>query len=456
MILGVWTATASAHAAEITVRPDLAPRLLALKTIYSGAATVVRPEIYEESIDDWPQGIIFLSGPIETGDLDRLRAITGDLDTQKLPLFHVVFDSPGGSLTEAAAIGRFLSEWRNFSELQPLGGVFVLKGHECLSACALAFSMSVGSGDAGSLVRFVEHGARLGLHMPFLPSNLGAQKAQLSQAFDLSFDVMEQFVQLVADGNAPVSLLQNVLHYRGEDQFLDLSGGMMTRHFGFNPVASESLSHLVSIEGLEEDMPGICQYYSFSRQGGMPTLYEYLNWALRIDCSGIIEDYYDDTYGISRIAQLVEENYTFRVTGGLLADYLGCHGGELTKDYYAWDIYNRFLDEERPAWLDRDGWEYLGGQPFLNEKTALNWQREVLTRVKMRDAPGFDGQTLGTLEQGTRVEVVDCAVLSDEQGVWFEVEVDGTNAWVSARFVSRNGLRDENGNSLVIRPTGTQ
>ncbi len=84
-------------AAEITQRPDLAPRLAQLKPLYPGKGST-------GSVVNELQGTIFLiSGVIEKGDLEKLKAALDGTWGK-----FIVFDSPGGSFLEGIRIGQYL------------------------------------------------------------------------------------------------------------------------------------------------------------------------------------------------------------------------------------------------------------------------------------------------------------------------------------------------------------
>ena len=67
-----------------------------------------------------------LSGPIESGDLERLRALAPS-DGQSI----ISFDSNGGDFQAGLALARYLHEKSI--------GTIVEDGRKCLSACAIAF-----------------------------------------------------------------------------------------------------------------------------------------------------------------------------------------------------------------------------------------------------------------------------------------------------------------------------
>ncbi|MCH2094613.1 MAG: hypothetical protein MK160_05785 [Rhodobacteraceae bacterium] len=218
------TSATSARAAEISIRPDLAPHLSKLKTFYGGRSDAFQSQVWDPSGPGADEGIVYISGPIEKGDAERLEKLIvkdRNANTFHVPIpFHVVLNSPGGNFVEAVKMGEFLAQWRYGNGGEPLAGVFVLNGQRCMSACAMTFSLAVADRDGGSAERFVEVGAELGFHMPFLPPGQAAQSAQISAAMDVTYDVMSEFLKLVSSGRVPIALAHNALHYRTADEFL--------------------------------------------------------------------------------------------------------------------------------------------------------------------------------------------------------------------------------------------
>lgn len=87
-------------APTVELRPDLAPRLEALRLVCPNETPVL--EVRELwGTDDWQGGIVRISGMIEAGDLDELKALAGSPNGEdRLPRpLHVLLDSPGSSLT---------------------------------------------------------------------------------------------------------------------------------------------------------------------------------------------------------------------------------------------------------------------------------------------------------------------------------------------------------------------
>ncbi|MBO0905778.1 hypothetical protein [Jiella sonneratiae] len=113
--------------------------------------------------------VIALTGTIAKGDAEKLVALVETLcrsrecDVQNTAAM-LTLDSPGGTFTEGIALARAMRE-KNVASV-------VEAGHVCLSACALAWlggSSFHATGGVGTYVdRFVEPGARIGFHSPYV------------------------------------------------------------------------------------------------------------------------------------------------------------------------------------------------------------------------------------------------------------------------------------------------
>lgn len=105
---------------------------------------------------------IIVTGPIEPGDADKLKAYWDEYAYDSFR-FVVAFDSPGGSLGEGLEIGEFLRAQKadttigRYLPVPEYPGVWRdVGGGECHSACAIAFM--------GGFNREVPEGAAIGFH----------------------------------------------------------------------------------------------------------------------------------------------------------------------------------------------------------------------------------------------------------------------------------------------------
>lgn len=476
-LLALWASMS--EAAEATLRPDLAGRLAQLWPIYGEGALFdgTQPVLAYDAVR-----VIGLSGVIAEGDAARLKAVIGPEDG--LEPFILVMNSPGGSFVEGVRIGEMLQPYRGGNGDPLMNGVIVLKGEQCMSACAVAFALAALPRDSGLSVRFVEVGAKLGFHMPFVPEAQQAQQTEISRAMDLTYEVMSQYIRMVGNGLAPVALVQNALHYRRPDQFFLLTGGLVTRFMDFVPVVGPQGGTGITIGGLtQRDALNMCQVLQYS-SGRRMTSDEYEWWPLnsatddpettplkdlfqrvgarRISTDGCVISWNDgDVLGIaargdcaegaeiSQWCAVTDPNLPPlpRASGALLGDSLGCHGGRLTQKYYTWDWRNEFLEEETPASYRWDG------MPPEHPVQMLDWSGATLkTNVNLRTGPG--GDKIAELAVGAPVSVTGCTLSADGQGVWYQVAVPGAQTgWVSARFVAVPSLA---GSDFMIRPVDFQ
>ena len=447
-----------ASAADIKLEPELVERLKSLKPLYplQGPASVLGDDSpYASSpgedsgqldfaeLNERPVNAIRISGRIDKGDSEKLKSV---LQAENAWIEGIVFDSPGGNFLEGF---RLAEEIRYVLESQDpnLGGVYVLKDGQCLSACAIAFALSVdlvhpSIADA----RFVERGAELGFHMGLLPKEKADQTGRVGDILNLSYDIMAEFNRLLAGGANPPKLLAGALGHRTQDSFYLLTGGLKTWNLGFTPVSGDFEAQSVSADGLGVGaVSQICTtlllagrvyrdgvdedeglFHSGSDEAsrqltdivsatgsrhiargthGSFSCHAHLTndgrvrlsvWRGERQCSSGGDDFVTDWCA-------VEPRATNAINLALLSDALGCGGG-------------RF--QPPPEWLE-DG-------------RAGTVKRDV----NMRQAPSLEAAKITTLSAGSSATITDCSLVDDSQGIWFEIEsaADGVG-WVSARFI---------------------
>lgn len=443
-------ASSQAQAVEITRRPDLAPRLSELRELYP-RGPYSRGEVYRNDV-----AIFEISGVIEKGDAEKVKAAIGDTWGKV-----IVFNSPGGSFLEGMEIGGYLGS-NLLSQDPDLYGVFVLKGDRCLSACALAFTLAASAQGVldGADSRYVEVGGLLGYHMAFLPGDQAKQLVEVQSAMNLGYDVTQAYLNLVADGATPPALLMEALSHRTADSFFYLSGGIRTYQMGMTPVASGPLAAPINKSALYlETLNAMCLNLFMANhtiQKSHADLEFGFIWGFgpeatetRVEdmfemlgskrmaanhngagyCKAELKD--DGTIGIQVLPGILPCGpKTFSsdapdwcaisaddatgmpaATNALLAAVKGCHEGRLTRRY-----------------------DYLGADTSsLDDEELSTIERTLARDVNIRQSPSLDAATLGGLQAGDKVRVVDCGVVSDSQGVWYELASGG---WISARFTS--------------------
>ncbi len=163
-----------------------------------------------------------LTGLIESGDADRLRALLEQVISPDYDDLGpaVCLDSPGGSLNEGVRIAEVLGSLYTAS--------VVPEGARCLSACAVAFMAGTfGSWEEVFNVRVMHPTAQVGFHAPALSISEGVyDRGSVERAFDVAVDAI---ARIAGDMNVklpesqanrfPRSLLAQMLVHRGEDYF---------------------------------------------------------------------------------------------------------------------------------------------------------------------------------------------------------------------------------------------
>lgn len=97
---------------------------------------------------------VYLEGYIDTGAAARLERV---LDKEQVRSAVVYFDSPGGHVVEAMALGRLLRQRRYATSVGARAADAALpRPGRCYSACPIAFT--------GGVLRSLEPGSVLGIH----------------------------------------------------------------------------------------------------------------------------------------------------------------------------------------------------------------------------------------------------------------------------------------------------
>lgn len=172
---------------------------------------------------------ILVSGVIEQGDADRLRALIEEQDARS-DWFddatspsgqRVCLDSPGGSLTEGLEMVSVLK----FAGPGMGRGTALPEGASCLSACALAFmggSWFHPEGESRVPNRVMHPTATLGFHAPMLRvSERQYTAANVGEAYALALDSLSEIIRRRAEEEFVFaeSLFVNMLAFSGEENF---------------------------------------------------------------------------------------------------------------------------------------------------------------------------------------------------------------------------------------------
>lgn len=453
-----------AVAATIEARSDLQPYLETLQQTYIPNAPLDPTQPVFGSVHPTAPHIITLSGVIEKGDVDKLsEAMQGKGGLQ------IVFNSPGGNFLEGIKIGAMLQD--NLSSSDPsLFGVYVLKGQECLSACALAFSLAASNRslvEEGTDSRYIEDGATLGFHMGTLSKEQAAQSGNVKSIMDLTYSVVAAYAKLIKGNVNPPILLEEALKHREADSFFYLKGGQRSLSMGFTPVTRSVLAAplysyamdmgtidamcrtlimstrlpktlvtynylFINGDGPSGSEIGLGELAELRRSrtlaGSMAsgetcyiTLRDNETILIRITDSGQSRSCFTkDANGFNNEAWCASgRDGEGMMTIGLLADTLFCNAGKLQTSFMSWesDVSNQY-----------------GTETF---KDSEMWDRPITRDVNVRQAPSLKAGIVAGLVAGEQIQVTDCQLVDDSQGVWFQIESQSGNGWISARFASR-------------------
>jgi hypothetical protein len=230
------------HAATFREAPELAQRLVDLRPVYGWPASWSEPLVgktiarsrFSGNSNDLPR-VIAMNGVIEAGDLERFREILfNDPAGQYRTTFLALQSSPGGSLSEAKRIGEFIHEMIYDSPDGTPSGIVVFRNSACLSACAYLGAW------AGERF-FVEAGAGIGFHWPYLPQaamqRLGQQMTDPGTVMDLAYEAGLAYTELALSGAASGRLIRLAFAQRGPENFYRPTTAADVFSAGFTPVA---------------------------------------------------------------------------------------------------------------------------------------------------------------------------------------------------------------------------
>ena len=127
---------------------------------------------------------LLLTGQIMQGDLGRLQAAVSKVPTGKKIV--LLLESPGGSVDEGLAIGRFVYA----SKITTIA----IEGPGCASACSFIFL--AGRDSSGKAMRIMMSGARVGMHHVRVTPNAqvsGAEAAEMQTVAQLGIAKLEAF-----------------------------------------------------------------------------------------------------------------------------------------------------------------------------------------------------------------------------------------------------------------------
>lgn len=460
---------------EIEVREDLLSELQDLVFIYPPASPANHdgkkrsPMPPDFGAPQSGPSVITLTGQITKGDADKfIQYHKNNWAYNQL----IVLDSPGGNFLAALRIGSHLQELQD-----PSGGgdyptfyFLVRKGDKCLSACALILAMGGGVGNA-----LVEQGAEVGFHMGILPKGQAEQSARIGDVMNLTYDIVSEYTRLIVGGWQPPELLREALKHRKADSFYYLRGGMRSWQMGFEPVARSSAAPQINQVGLDDGtVMRACSALMYSSSPRLPDetrhfIAGYGDFTPRLpDAAVRMQEVFDDL-GSDHIARPFPDETFHIVTCSLSRDrrgnvFIGIYDRNLdpngsssptcatSRRSLSWcatkskrvhpfraPLLGNSLGCNNGSLLkvgpdNRDNW--IGGWSETERERNGKAKRDV----NIRKTPGLETPPIGTLKKGSEVQIVDCTMTNDKQGVFFKVRSIQNNGWVSARFIIEDGL----------------
>lgn len=454
--------------AQISVDQNYVSRLVDLRRLYpaQSADSVVAPKIeradyfgtngvFNPFSPEVPSPkIIRIVGPLERGDAGKLKQTIDGIE-QYGPLF-VSFDSPGGVFVEAFEIASVIVDILE-SQDPRIAGVIVFAGDECLSACAVTFAASFDRAHPGvDDNRFVERGARLGFHMPYLPDQVEVSAGDGRAMLDLGYDISDFMVGLLDTNANPPELLRQMLKHREPDKFFELHGDLETWRLGFSPVASLEIASTISVSGLDTSTAGMLCNLALVGSRAHMSFAEDEFCDFRLGGANHEDIPNPDNLFLTQLGAAqgpvalnasciafscqLRTNKDYEVGVAVWRGSDGCPSKDSDSfpsrmcrapvEVGVHNVTNHFLAE---ALSCRDG-AVLDGA-FV--------QRSPITKhdVNMRTSPALDAAFVKELKAGTPVSIVGCRITTDSQGVWYEVTQSGQRGWVSARFVGGHDER---------------
>ncbi len=446
----ILAAAAPAAAAKIEVRNDLVAKIERLNPIFGAYSSeafdlpVKREGLPSAKTKENAFNVIRLSGVITKGDTEKLKALVNKL-VQNTWAWALVLDSPGGSFLEGIEIGEYLS-YIVSSQDPNLIGVYVLNGDECLSACALAITLSTRYGELSDSenVRHIEAGGRIGFHMGMVPDKVADQQAKVSDIMNLTYDVIASYMRIIIGGSNPPELLQEALKHRTKDSFFYLTASGEAYDLGFSPVSKRGLSDALSSSALP--MYKIAQMCSklvkISQLHIDSVTQDYLGFPI---ANGTVNDYAKSKQGRVFLGSSHSGEHClfgFSAKGNMLIEVLGkqakapsCQNGKnATSEFCAVD-YDLTQFASNGLLAEINGCPGGVFEPIKSDGGAKIISVKNLMSMNMRSEPSLSSRTVAKIAKGTDMTPLDCAVSDDNQGIWSKVRAGSKIGWVSSRFL---------------------
>ncbi|MDA7426892.1 hypothetical protein PGB28_00365 [Primorskyibacter aestuariivivens] len=387
-----------------------------------------------------------ISGPIETGDLDRFKAFVRDEVTPLgLPVVGgaqsvnsgphpmICLDSPGGSLAEAVRMALYIKE--GYSEEE---GTFILRnmatmvaaGDKCHSACAVLFLAGQSSeGQHGNFpARNLHVGGELAFHAPSLDVPSGDySKESVDKAFRLAVQAISQLMSRADTLELSPKLIDQMLSVPPEVLgYLDTVGAAQA--YGVDLVG------LPVPQGLTRDRVG--QLCDMARRPGaalsLPT----------VGRSSTVPDFYRIYTGMDRTwNRFEEEGRTVRFEMGIFDEGGYTCSGELgrTEENELWGraLIDDWGGGQTSFSAQAEAWKFYPPQVPLRELAAIMNGRDALTADVTFPEASATMQTTCTLLAGGTVTAKEPCTVSFQQ-VFYG---DATRSYIWEANVAGEAIR---------------
>ena len=435
-----------APAAEITRAPHLLERLNGLTPAYPSpfravpglthrerlfVAQVLNDDgkfVFDTSDKDRPVKVIHVKGPTVKGDTERLRAeLTNGVDGYRT---LIVLEGPGGSFDEGLKMGKLIHESIFFRQDEGLAGVYVLNGSQCASACALAAAW------AGKFLH-VEHGAKLGFHLPFFGGAKGEIERPVKEILNIAYDIAFAYNELLLENLVHPDIFREIYKHRTSDSFLVLDTAERAARYGFHGMVGPDRGAAVHIEGIGLDLVTALCTRAFEQEQSPKNFSDY-EYAVPWFPANLT------------LGELIRTSGAATFIGGAEVEFtdMRCHFGADKAGRLHLGV-SRSDARCQGAMIEGSGGICPAAAPEVFHPVSRHWMIETLgcgqdrlsvepkmevTRdVNLRDRPSTKGGTAGRLKSGQKVRVSACRITDDKQTVRYQLTAGGRTGWASAR-----------------------
>lgn len=190
-------------------------------------------------------GVIRVSGVVEKGDERKLWEFVKQ--SKHYNNWLVIDDVPGGNFAEATKIGDLLYNSLRYHNESRFIGVVVPKTGRCDSACAVIGAFA---GDRF----FIQPGAQVGFHLPFLPKatveavNRGPSDVESIMA--TTYDIALAYSEIGLRDMASAWLVREAYNHRTAESFFFLKTAEDIHRAGFTPVDGRETARPITVQNM--------------------------------------------------------------------------------------------------------------------------------------------------------------------------------------------------------------